>query len=121
MAVAVIFMQIGGRGVWYHASLGHLRSSPCAAELCRCAHAAPQLTKFLTVKAYRNRAENVPSAARVDTDSMSTDRGRSSETLADLTRTTSYAFFASAPVCSGASRSIPWQAHSNSIAMVFRK
>src|SRR5260370_4281434 len=69
---------------------------------------------------HRSREQNTPSAAKADTASMSAARGRSWVTLADFARTASEAFFASAPVCRGASKSIPWQAHSNSIAIVCR-
>src|SRR5882724_7426623 len=59
----------------------------------------------------RRIVEKLPAAAS----------GRSCVTLPDLARTTAYAFLASVPVCSGASKSIPWHAHSNSIAIVCRK
>src|SRR5260370_4181602 len=70
---------------------------------------------------HRSREQNTPSAAKADTASMSAASGRSCVTLGDLVRAASYAFFARAPVCRGASRSIPWHAHSNSIAIMFRK
>src|SRR5260370_40725001 len=76
---------------------------------------------YLHRDVHRSREQNTPSAAKADTASMSAASGRSCVTLGDLVRAASYAFFARAPVCRGASRSIPWHAHSNSIAIMFRK
>ncbi len=70
---------------------------------------------------HRSRAENAPSATSPDTASISPASGRSSAILADFARTTACALLARAPVCSGASKSIPWHEHSSSIAIVFRK
>src|SRR5712664_772290 len=69
----------------------------------------------------RRIAEKLPLAMSAATASMSGASGRSSVTLLDLARTTAYAFLARVLVCSGASKSIPWHAHSNSIAIVCRK
>src|SRR5229473_3506490 len=84
-------------------------------------HAAPFLDRISTMQVYRSSEENTLSATSIETASMSEARDRSSVTFGDLARTDSYAFLASAPVCSGASKSIPWQPHSNSIAIVCRK
>jgi hypothetical protein len=65
--------------------------------------------------------EKVPLATSDDTVSISADKGRSSTTFVDAPRTAAIAFFANVPVCSGASRSIPCQAQSSSIANVRRK
>ena len=65
--------------------------------------------------------ENAPLATSAATASISGANGLSTDNMGDFARTLSYALRASVPVCNGDSRSIPWQAHSNSIAIVFRR
>src|SRR5205814_310299 len=64
------------------------------------------------------RVENAPLATSAATASISGANGLSTDNMGDFARTVSCALRASVPVCNGASRSIPWQAHSSSIAIV---
>src|ERR1700733_160623 len=68
---------------------------------------------------YRSSAAKDPRATSRATASISGASDRSESTAGESPRTMSYALRVSGPVRSGASRSIPWQAASNSIARMF--